>query len=99
LPRSVLPGLFLNAPNWLAETAEGGIIRKMRQYRPKRGFSLVVKPQGDGPKWMWEIVRAPVPLGVRLYGEDFPSEYAARFAGESAMRGLLQGIDKEQPNA
>jgi hypothetical protein len=70
----------------------------MSQYRSKRDYSLVVKPQRYG-KWMWEIIRAPTPLGVRFYGEDFQSDHAARFAGESALRGLLQGMDQEQPDA
>lgn len=70
-------------------------MRLAMAYRPERGYSLVVRPQEYRAKWMWEIVRAPVPLGIRLYGEDFQSEYAARFAGESALRGLLQAMDQE----
>jgi hypothetical protein len=66
--------------------------------RCKTPYSLIVRSQGRGP-WMWEIVRRPVPLGVRLYGEDFQSEPTARFAGESALHGLLQGMDQEQREA
>jgi hypothetical protein len=58
---------------------------------------LIVRSQGRGA-WIWEIVRRPVPLGVRLYGKDFQSEPVARFAGEAPC-GLLQGMEQEQREA
>lgn len=59
-------------------------------------YSLVVEHQERKDAWRWEILRSPEPLGVKYYGEDFQSEHAAKFAGESALRGLLQALDQEQ---
>jgi hypothetical protein len=68
----------------------------MPENHPAHRCSLVVTPQRyDANLWMWEIVRTPEPLGVKLYGNNFQSEYAARFAGQSALRGLLQGLQEE----
>ena len=39
--------------------------------------------------WSWEIFRKSKPLVVRLYGENFSSEAAAKLAGEKALRELL----------
>ena len=38
------------------------------------------------------------PLGVRLYGADFNSEFAAKFAGEKAMSELLYRIADAESN-
>jgi hypothetical protein len=54
--------------------------------------------RGKRPEWQWEIQRRPKPLGVRLYRRGFKSEFAARLAGEKALRKLLDGIAKEQIN-
>jgi hypothetical protein len=32
--------------------------------------------------WAWEILRRSKPIGVRLYGDGFTSEQAAKLAGE-----------------
>jgi hypothetical protein len=60
-------------------------------------YSLVIKRHGSGltRPWMWEILRAPKPLGVRFYCENFNSEKAARLSGEKALYDLLQGVTKE----
>ena len=49
-------------------------------------------PFGRPPKWRWEIQRRSKPLGVLVYGEGFPSEFAAKLAGEKALRELLDGL-------
>ena len=46
--------------------------------------------------WRWEIQRQPIPLGVRLYEDGFKTEFAARLAGEKALREFLAAIAKEQ---
>ena len=48
---------------------------------------LVVPPSGR-----WDIERRSKPLGVLVYGEGFPSEFAAKLAGEKALRELLDGL-------
>ena len=44
---------------------------------------------------MWEIQRRSTPIGVRLNGEGFKSEIAAKLAGEKALRELLDGLAQE----
>jgi hypothetical protein len=47
---------------------------------------------------MWEIQRIP-PLGIRLYGENFNSAYAAKIDGEKALQSLLKSLSNEKPDA
>jgi hypothetical protein len=47
---------------------------------------------------MWEIRRRSKPLGVRLYGDGFKSEAAAKLAGEKALREFLDGLVQQQSN-
>ena len=47
-------------------------------------------------RWRWEIQRRPLPLGVKLHREGFKTEFAARLAGEKALREFLAAIAKEQ---
>jgi hypothetical protein len=46
--------------------------------------------------WAWEILRRSKPLGVRLYGDGFKSEQAAKLAGEKALRELLERLGLEE---
>ncbi|HEX3339507.1 MAG TPA: hypothetical protein VHT68_10065 [Pseudolabrys sp.] len=46
------------------------------------------------PRWMWNISRRSKPLGVRLHGENFLSQQAARAAGQKVLRELLAAIPK-----
>ena len=46
-------------------------------------------------EWSWEIQRRSKPLGIRLNGDGFKSEFAARLAGEKALRELLDGLAQE----
>jgi hypothetical protein len=46
--------------------------------------------------WGWEIQRRSRPLGVKLCQQGFPSEKAAKLAGERALMELLDGIFREQ---
>jgi hypothetical protein len=48
------------------------------------------------PRWMWKIARRSKPLGVRLQGENYLSQRAARTAGQKALRELLAAIPKEE---
>ena len=45
--------------------------------------------------WTWEIQRRPKPLGVRLYEDGFKSPFAAKLAGEKALRQFLEQPAKE----
>ena len=47
-------------------------------------------------EWSWEIHRRSKPLGVKLYGDGFKSEPAAKLPGEKALRRLLDDLAQEQ---
>ena len=44
--------------------------------------------------WAWEILRRSKPIGVRLYGDGFTSEQAAKLAGEKAL--VLERLRQEE---
>ena len=46
--------------------------------------------------WAWEILRRSKPIGVRLYGDGFTSEQAAKLAGEKALVELLERLHQEE---
>ena len=46
--------------------------------------------------WTWEILRRSKPIGVRLYGDGFTSEQAAKLAGEKALVELLERLSQEE---
>ena len=46
-------------------------------------------------EWSWETQRRSKPLGVKLNGYGFKSEFAAKLAGEKALRELLDGLAQE----
>jgi hypothetical protein len=58
-------------------------------------YLVVTKRQGRSEAWAWEIQRRSTPIGVRLNGEGFKSEFAAKLAGEKALRELLDGLAQE----
>jgi endonuclease YncB( thermonuclease family) len=63
---------------------------------PTHRYSVSVKRIGDRDHWVWEVQRNP-PLGIRLYGENFDSAYAAKADGEKALQSLLKSVANEKP--
>jgi hypothetical protein len=59
-------------------------------------FFVVVRRRRRLREWSWEIQRRSKPLGVRLNGDGFKSESAAKLAGEKALRQLLDGLAEEK---
>jgi hypothetical protein len=59
-------------------------------------FFVAVKRRRRLREWSWEIQRRSKPLGVRLDGDGFKSEFAAKLAGEKALRDLLDGLAQEK---
>ena len=59
-------------------------------------FFVAVKRRRRLREWSWEIQRRSKPLGVRLDGDGFKSEFAAKFAGEKALRDFLDGLAQEE---
>jgi hypothetical protein len=50
-------------------------------------YFMVVTRKGQRRLWQWQIQQRP-PAGIRLYGDGFKSEFAARLAGLKALRAL-----------
>jgi hypothetical protein len=44
--------------------------------------------------WQWQIYRRPL-TGIKLYGSGFKTEFAARLAGEKALRALVSRMSKQ----
>jgi len=61
-------------------------------------YFVVTKRGGQQGEWAWEIQRRSKPIGVRLNGDGFNSEFAANLAGEKALRELLDGLAQEKTN-
>jgi len=55
-------------------------------------YFVVVRRTSESWVWTYEIHRRSKPLGVRLYHDGFPSESAAKMAGERLLRRLLDGL-------
>jgi hypothetical protein len=62
-------------------------------------YFVFTKRRGRPPTWRWEIQRRSRPLGVRLYGDGFKSEFEAKLAGERALRELIDGLAQEEKDA
>jgi hypothetical protein len=65
---------------------------------PDRSNDYFVSTRSEGrpPVWTWEIQRRSRPLGVRLYGGGFKSEFAAKLAGEKALSELRAGLAQQR---
>ena len=61
-------------------------------------YLVVTNSHGRPPVWTWEIQRRSRPLGVRLYGGGFKTEFAAKLAGEKALSEFLDGLAEQQSN-
>jgi hypothetical protein len=65
-------------------------------HKPLPDYFVVVTRKGRQRGWQWEIQRRPMPMGVKLCGVGFRTEFKARLAGEKALRALLEGVAEEQ---
>ena len=60
-------------------------------------YYLVTSRRGEHPeRWSWEIRRKTRPLGIKLSGDGFQSESAAKFAGKRALDDFLSELAKEE---
>jgi hypothetical protein len=57
-------------------------------------YFLVTTRRGQRRLWQWQIQRRP-PMGVRMYGKGFETEFEARLAGEKALRALVSQSDNQ----
>jgi hypothetical protein len=58
-------------------------------------YFVVTKRRRRLREWGWEIQRRSKPLGVRLDGDGFKSEFAAKLAGEKVLREFLDDLAQE----
>ena len=61
-------------------------------------YFVTTRGEGRPPLWTWEIQRRSRPLGVRLSGGGFKSEFAAKLAGEKALSELRAGLAEQRPD-
>ena len=47
-------------------------------------------------RWSWEIRRKSTPLGIKMIGEGYQSDTAAKFAGKQALANFLFELLKEE---
>ena len=60
-------------------------------------YYLVTSRRGENPeRWGWEIRRTSKPLGIKLSGDGFQSDSAAKFAGKRALDEFLSELAKEE---
>jgi hypothetical protein len=86
-------------------TAYPGTVRSRRasggppvtfQHKPLPDYFVVVTRKGRQRGWQWEIQWRPMPMGVKLCGVGFRTEFKARLAAQKALRALLEGVAEEQ---
>jgi len=60
-------------------------------------YYLFTSRRGEHPeRWSWEIRRKSKPLGIKLGGDGFQSESAAKLAGKRALDDFLTELAKEE---
>jgi hypothetical protein len=59
-------------------------------------YFVVTKRERRPGAWAWEIQRRSEPIGVRLNGDGFESEFDAKLAGEEALKELLYGLAQDE---
>jgi len=59
---------------------------------PSGDYMVVVRRTPEPWQWTYEIHRRSKPLGISVYHHGFPSESAAKLAGERLLRRLLDDL-------
>jgi hypothetical protein len=64
---------------------------------PINDYYVVTHRQGERPdQWSWEIRRKSKPLGIKMTGDGYQSDAAARLAGKQALADFLLDLLKEE---
>jgi hypothetical protein len=59
-------------------------------------YYVVTSRRGQQPeRWGWEIHRKSTPLGIKMTGDGYQSDTAARFAGNRALADFVIELSKE----
>ena len=60
-------------------------------------YYVITSQHSERPeRWSWEIRRKSMPLGIKMTGDGFQSDMAAKFAGKRALADFLSDLSKEE---
>ena len=59
-------------------------------------YVVTARREGRPDRWSWEIRRKSKPLGIKMIGDGYQSDTAARFAGKQALADFLSDLLKEE---
>ena len=60
-------------------------------------YYVITSRRGERPdRWSWEIHRKSMSLGIKMTGDGFQSDTAAKFAGKRALADFLSDLSKEE---
>jgi hypothetical protein len=64
---------------------------------PLTDYYIFTSRRGEHPdRWSWEIRRKSTPLGIKMTGDGYQSDMAAKFAGRQALTDFLTDLAKEE---
>jgi hypothetical protein len=64
---------------------------------PIDDYYVITSRRSERPdRWSWEICRKSKPLGIKMTGDGFQSDTAARFAGKQALEDFMSDLLKEE---
>jgi hypothetical protein len=64
---------------------------------PINDYYVVTSRRGEYPnRWIWEICRKSKPLGIKMTGDGYQSDTAARYAGRQALADFLLDLAQEE---
>jgi hypothetical protein len=64
---------------------------------PINDYYVLTYRQVEHPdRWVWEIRRKSKPLGIKMTGDGYQSDTAARFAGKQALKDFLLDLSQEE---
>jgi hypothetical protein len=59
-------------------------------------YVITSRREGRPERWGWEIIRKSTPLGIKMTGDGYQSDTAARLAGKQALADFLSDLLKEE---
>ena len=60
-------------------------------------YYVVTSRRGQQPeRWSWEILRKSNPLGIKMTGDGYQSDTAAKFAGKRVLAEFLAELSREE---
>jgi hypothetical protein len=60
-------------------------------------YYVITSQRGEHPdRWNWEIRRKSKPLGIKMTGDGYQTDQAARFTGKRALAEFLLDLAQEE---